>query len=157
MYLNDFLLEHCKDDNVASIIKNLSDAAIIISNQIKNVDKKVNSEVNLGNKNADCDLQKPLDIFADDILINCLKGCPVSGYASEEQDGFIDFKNDHNLIVLADPLDGSSNIDVNVTIGTIFSIISTVLLSILGIVDSYIYTNISVGIGLGLGMQLMQI
>jgi fructose-1,6-bisphosphatase I len=124
MYLNDFLSEHCKDDNVASIIKNLSNAAIIISNQIKNVDKKVNSEVNLGNKNADGDLQKPLDIFADDILINCLKGCPVSGYASEEQDGFIDFKNDHNLIVLADPLDGSSNIDVNVTIGTIFSIIS---------------------------------
>jgi len=41
MYLNDFLLEHCKDDNVASIIKNLSDAAIIISNQIKNVDKKL--------------------------------------------------------------------------------------------------------------------
>jgi len=57
-------------------------------------------------------------------LINCLKECPVSGYASEEQDGFIDFKNHHNLIVLADPLDGSSNIDVNVTIGTIFSIIS---------------------------------
>ena len=124
MDLNDFLSEHCKDENLASIINNLSDAAIIISNEIKNVDKKINSEVNLGNKNADGDLQKPLDIFADEVLINCLKDCPVSGYASEEQDGFIDFKNHHNLIVLADPLDGSSNIDVNVTIGTIFSIIS---------------------------------
>ena len=124
MDLNDFLSENCKDENLASIINNLSDAAIIISNEIKNVDKKINSEVNLGNKNADGDLQKPLDIFADEVLINCLKDCPVSGYASEEQDGFIDFKNHHNLIVLADPLDGSSNIDVNVTIGTIFSIIS---------------------------------
>ena len=124
MDLNDFLSEHCKDENLASIINNLSDAAIIISNEIKNVDKKINSEVNVGNKNADGDLQKPLDIFADEVLINCLKDCPVSGYASEEQDGFIDFKNHHNLIVLADPLDGSSNIDVNVTIGTIFSIIS---------------------------------
>ena len=124
MDLNDFLSEHCKDENLTSIINNLSDAAIIISNEIKNIDKKINSEVNLENKNADGDLQKPLDIFADEVLINCLKDCPVSGYASEEQDGFIDFKNHHNLIVLADPLDGSSNIDVNVTIGTIFSIIS---------------------------------
>ena len=124
MYLSDFISEQCKDESLASIINNLSDAAIIISNEIKNVDKKTNLEVNLENKNADGDLQKPLDIFADEVLINCLKECPVSGYASEEQDGFIDFKNDHNLIVLADPLDGSSNIDVNVTIGTIFSIIS---------------------------------
>ena len=123
MHLSDFISEQCKDKNLASIINNISDAAIIISNEIKNLDKKTNLEVNLENKNADGDLQKPLDIFADEVLINCLKECPVSGYASEEQDGFIDFKNDHNLIVLADPLDGSSNIDVNVTIGTIFSII----------------------------------
>ena len=40
---------------------------------------------------------------------------------------------------------------------SIFSIITTILLSILGLVDNYIYTNISVGLGLGLGMQLMQI
>lgn len=40
---------------------------------------------------------------------------------------------------------------------SIFSIITTVLLSILGLIDNYIYTNISVGIGLGLGMQLMKI
>ena len=39
----------------------------------------------------------------------------------------------------------------------IFSIAATVLISVLGFVDNYIYTNISVGIGLGLGMQLMQI
>ena len=83
MHLSDFISEQCKDKNLASIINNISDAAIIISNEIKNVDKKTNLEVNLENKNADGDLQKPLDIFADEVLINCLKKCPVSGYASE--------------------------------------------------------------------------
>jgi len=43
MYLKDFLSEHCTDNNIASIINNLSNAAIKISNEIKNVDKKINS------------------------------------------------------------------------------------------------------------------
>ena len=123
MYLKDFLSEHCADNNITSIINNLSNAAIKISNEIKNVDNKNNSQFYVGNTNIDGDLQKPLDIFADEALITCLRDCPVSGYASEEQDGFIDFNNNHEFIVLADPLDGSSNIDVNVTIGTIFSIL----------------------------------
>ena len=60
--------------NVVSKIPGLNtDGLETLLSAIKNVDKKVNSEVNLGNKNADGDLQKPLDIFADDILINCLK------------------------------------------------------------------------------------
>jgi fructose-1,6-bisphosphatase I len=53
-----------------------------------------------------------------------MRNAPVSGYASEEQEGFVDLKNNHDLIVFADPLDGSSNIDVNVSIGTIFSVMS---------------------------------
>ena len=53
-----------------------------------------------------------------------MKKSPAAGYASEEQEGHIDFKNNNNFIVFADPLDGSSNIDVNVSIGTIFSIMS---------------------------------
>ena len=63
MYLHDFLSQHCKDENLASIINNLSDAAIIISNEIKNVDKKINSEVNLGNKNADEMILNNLNLF----------------------------------------------------------------------------------------------
>ena len=57
-------------------------------------------------------------------MIRFLKKSPAAGYASEEQEGHIDFKNNNNFIVFADPLDGSSNIDVNVSIGTIFSIMS---------------------------------
>jgi len=74
--------------------------------------------------NSDGDIQKPLDIISDEILISFLEQSPAAAYASEEQEGCIDFKNNNNFIVFADPLDGSSNIDVNVSIGTIFSIMS---------------------------------
>ena len=57
-------------------------------------------------------------------MISFLEHSPAAAYASEEQEGSIDFKNNNNFIVFADPLDGSSNIDVNVSIGTIFSIMS---------------------------------
>ncbi len=73
MYLTDFLSEHCADNNITSIINNLSNAAIKISNEIKNVDNKNNAQFNVGNTNIDGDLQKPLDIFADEALITCLK------------------------------------------------------------------------------------
>ncbi|MCL4121476.1 UNVERIFIED_CONTAM: hypothetical protein GTU68_060693 [Idotea baltica] len=49
-------------------------------------------------------------------------GGECCGIASEENDDFIAFNNDGKYIVTMDPLDGSSNIDVNVSIGTIFSI-----------------------------------
>ena len=86
--------------------------------------KKDNTLNDVKKVNVDGDIQKPLDILSDEIMIEFLKTKPVSAYASEEQEGFIDFKNDEDFIVFADPLDGSSNIDVNVSIGTIFSIMS---------------------------------
>jgi fructose-1,6-bisphosphatase I len=102
----------------------LSKAALKISDSIKSIQIKDNTFNDVKKVNIDGDIQKPLDILSDEILIDFLKTSPVSGYASEEQDGFVDFKNDENFIVFADPLDGSSNIDVNVSIGTIFSIMS---------------------------------
>jgi fructose-1,6-bisphosphatase I len=124
MYLNEYLLKSSKDKNIQIIINNLSSAAIEISNKIRNiVDDSDKEKVNT--KNVDGDTQKPLDILSDEILIDFLKKSPVSAYASEEQEGFVDFKNENEFIVFADPLDGSSNIDVNVSIGTIFSIMSS--------------------------------
>ncbi len=122
MYLLDFLSKHSRETELVLIISNLANAAIKISNQIRKLDKINTLKSNLINKNADGDVQKPLDIFADETIIESLNESPVSGYASEEQEGFIDFNNKHQFIVFADPLDGSTNIDVNVSIGTIFSI-----------------------------------
>ena len=66
-------------------------------------------------------------MFADEVFIRALKnGGEVCGIASEENDDFIAFENENSrngkYVVAMDPLDGSSNIDVNVSIGTIFSI-----------------------------------
>ena len=122
MYLSAYLSEYCKESNLNKVIINLSSAAIQISKIIRNLNNDINNKGVSETKNFDGDVQKPLDILSDEILMQYMSNAPVSGYASEEQEGFVDLKNNHDLIVIADPLDGSSNIDVNVSIGTIFSI-----------------------------------
>ena len=77
-----------------------------------------------GSANVDGDDQKALDIIADEMIQNALsevKG--VASYLSEEQDTALKIHDDGTVIVASDPLDGSSNIDTNVSIGTIFSIL----------------------------------
>lgn len=124
MDLDNYLLNNSKENEISSIIKSLANAAIKISTSIRNIKAEKIDSNNDKKINSDGDIQKPLDIISDEILISFLKKSPAAGYASEEQEGHIDFKNNNNFIVLADPLDGSSNIDVNVSIGTIFSIMS---------------------------------
>ena len=99
--------------------------------------KVVNREINkagladilgaIGTENVQGEKQMKLDVFANDTFISALKNLgEVCGVASEEEDDFIIFNEelhkDSNYVVLMDPLDGSSNIDVNVSVGTIFSI-----------------------------------
>ena len=74
--------------------------------------------------NADGDAQKALDIRANDMIIEALKPDGVVAIVgSEELDDPIRLNDTGSLCVAMDPLDGSSNIDVNVSIGTIFSIL----------------------------------
>ena len=104
---------------------------------IRLASKVVNREINkagladilglAGSENIQGENQMKLDVFANDTFIRTLKSMgEVCGVASEELDDFISFDdNIHSsskYVVLIDPLDGSSNIDVNVSVGTIFSI-----------------------------------
>lgn len=73
-------------------------------------------------ENADGDAQKALDVIADDGFMRALRETPVRWYASEEQEGVLELNPQGSLALAIDPLDGSSNIDLNVSIGTIFSI-----------------------------------
>ena len=74
-----------------------------------------------GTGNIQGEDQKKLDVIANDILIRILKDNPsVAGLASEEEDTFVAAHPDGRYLVLFDPLDGSSNIDVNISVGTIF-------------------------------------
>lgn len=99
--------------------------------------KIINREVNkaglvnilgaAGDTNVQGEEVQKLDVYADNQLISFLtKGGQCAGIASEEQDSFVpisdEIAEDAKYVVLFDPLDGSSNIDVNVSIGTIFSI-----------------------------------
>jgi fructose-1,6-bisphosphatase I len=70
------------------------------------------------------DSQKELDVWANDCLIAALRKTPVAIIASEELEKPLDLDPDAPLAVALDPLDGSSNIDTNVSIGTIFSILA---------------------------------
>ncbi len=107
-------------------------------NAIRLAAKVVNHEVNkaglidilggAGDTNIQGEDQQKLDVLANDRFIQTLKNREiVCGIASEEEDDFIsinsnDEKHQNKYVVLIDPLDGSSNIDVNVSVGTIFSI-----------------------------------
>ncbi len=73
-------------------------------------------------ENTGGDQQKALDVLADDAFAAALRGSGVRYYASEEQDDVVEIDEGGTLALAIDPLDGSSNIDVNVSIGTIFSI-----------------------------------
>ena len=99
--------------------------------------KVVNREINkaglvdilgaIGRENIQGEAQQKLDVIANDTFMRALRSMgQVCGVASEEEEYFVSFDDDiHHeakYIVLMDPLDGSSNIDVNVSVGTIFSI-----------------------------------
>lgn len=107
-------------------------------NAIRLAAKVVNHEVNkaglvdiigeAGDTNVQGEDQQKLDVFANDLFIKAMtRRNIVCGIASEEEDHFVainsqDENHQNKYVVLIDPLDGSSNIDVNVSVGTIFSI-----------------------------------
>lgn len=72
--------------------------------------------------NTDGDAQKALDVIADDAFMAALAGGGTRHYASEEQDSVVTLNPEGRFAIAIDPLDGSSNIDTNVSIGTIFGI-----------------------------------
>ena len=95
--------------------------------------KVVNREVNkaglidimgsVGSTNLAGDQQQKLDVLANIRFTRALaKGGEVCALVSEESESFVDLNNSGKYVIAIDPLDGSSNIDVNVSIGTIFSI-----------------------------------
>ena len=130
--LGEFIIE-----NQASFKYSSGELSSLL-NSIRLAAKVVNHEVNkaglvdiigaAGDQNIQGEDQQKLDVYANDKFIQTLtKRNIVCGIASEEEDEFIeinsiDENHQNKYIVLIDPLDGSSNIDVNVSVGTIFSI-----------------------------------
>lgn len=95
--------------------------------------KVVNREINkaglidimgpMGSQNTGGEEQQKLDVLANIRFTRALtKGGEACAIISEETESYVDLNNDGRYVIAIDPLDGSSNIDVNVSIGTIFSI-----------------------------------
>lgn len=77
-----------------------------------------------GNENSSGDQQKKLDVFSNDVFINCVsfsKQVYIMG-SEENEDPIIVQDQSGGYAIVFDPLDGSSNIDANVSVGTIFGI-----------------------------------
>ncbi len=129
--LDEFTIQQLRDfpkatGELSSLLRDIGLAA-----------KRVNVEVNkaglvdilgdAGSMNVQGEEVKKLDVFANNQFVGVLRhGISCAGIGSEELDEIVIFddevSNNSKYVCLFDPLDGSSNIDVNVSIGTIFSV-----------------------------------
>jgi len=130
--LGEFIIENQKDfpyssGELSRIFNSIKLAAKVVSYKV-NKAGLVDIIGGVGEKNIQGEDQQKLDVYANEIFIQTLINREiVCGIASEENDDFItvqgsDNGNNNKYVLLMDPLDGSSNIDVNVSVGTIFSV-----------------------------------
>jgi len=111
---------------LSGLLRDISLACKLINKQV-NKAGLVDIIGQYGATNVQGEEQMKLDVYSDETLINVLRNSnECAGIASEENDDFIAFDDEYSVnskyVVLFDPLDGSSNIDVNASIGTIFAI-----------------------------------
>lgn len=120
--LTQYLKNHTTPE-LASTITTLATASVAIS-QLLNKGALAGIHGEAGNQNVQGEAQKKLDVISNDLLLNALTHNPnCAGVASEELDEINPANDNGTLLVAFDPLDGSSNIDINMTVGTIFSIL----------------------------------
>ncbi|MFN7118825.1 MAG: class 1 fructose-bisphosphatase [Saprospiraceae bacterium] len=129
--LDEFIIHRQKDFPFASgeltgLLRDIGVAAKIVNREV-NKAGLVNILGSVESENATGDQVQKLDLYANDKLIECLKNSgECCGVASEEFEDFIPIPSvtskASKYVVVFDPLDGSSNIDVNVSVGTIFGI-----------------------------------
>lgn len=107
---------------LSQLLRDIALAAKVVNREVRKAGL-VDIYGKLDQSNTGGDQQQKLDVLANTRFVRALsKGGEAAGIISEETDTFIDFQNKGKYVVAIDPLDGSSNIDVNVSIGTIFSI-----------------------------------
>lgn len=129
--LSEFIMERQADFPYASgdlsrLLADIGIAAKIVNHKVN----KAGLQDILGavdTTNIQGEIQMKLDVFADNALLNAVRwGGQVCGAASEENEKYFTFESEickkSKYVILFDPLDGSSNVDVNVSIGTIFSV-----------------------------------
>jgi len=129
--LDDFIIQRQKDypeakGEFSRLLHHIGTAAKMVGSKIR---KAGLADIlgRAGNINVQGEDQQKLDVYADEVFTSALHSSgECCGVASEENQNIITFTHEFAVngkyIVCMDPLDGSSNIDVNVSVGTIFSI-----------------------------------
>ena len=107
----------------ASLLASVANACKLIAKQVEQ-GALAGIIGSAGSGNIQGETQQKLDIISNDILLDaCGLEPTLAGMASEEMETIFPANKNGSFLLLFDPLDGSSNIDVNVSIGTIFSIL----------------------------------
>lgn len=118
--LGEFLSRHGAPAP-ARVVEAFAQAAIPVAHLIRRGPLAGATPVAVGGVNSDCDGQKALDLFADKAFERGLHGCGVRAFVSEMRDAPTIVDPEGELLVALDPLDGSSNIDANISMGSIFT------------------------------------
>lgn len=121
--LDDWLAAQTIDPKLASVVATMAAASAEIAAVLRLA--PIAGQTGLaGQTNVQGEAQKALDVISNDIVLNHIRQNPeISILVSEELDEAVHLENQGGYMVATDPLDGSSNLDVNVTVGTIFSVL----------------------------------
>ena len=123
-YLQQQQQKYAVTPHLPDVITSISQACLHINREIRmGALDNILGSAHTGNIQGE--EQKKLDVLSNQIMIDTLSANPaIAGLASEEEDSFVTVSQNGQFLVLFDPLDGSSNIDVNISIGTIFSVLA---------------------------------
>lgn len=130
--ITEFLKQHLQGEHSEALLAILKDVVQSCKKIAVSIDKGAlaGNMGSLGSENVQGEVQKALDVITNDIFItgNQQSGY-VAGMVSEEMDDMIQIaaahKQNGQYLLLFDPLDGSSNVNVNISVGTIFSILKS--------------------------------
>ena len=128
--LSRYLIEQTRSNNTPADLRFLIE---VVARACKEISHQVSKGAlggvlgSMGTENVQGEVQKKLDVISNDILLEANEwGGHLAGMASEEMDNAYQIPGKYPkgaYLLVFDPLDGSSNIDVNVSVGTIFSVL----------------------------------
>jgi len=130
--ITKFLAQHLQGEHAVALTAMLGDIIAACKQIAVAIDSGalVGNMGSLGSENVQGEVQKALDVITNDIFIECnQRSGYVAGMASEEMVDIVEVADKHKkngqYLLLFDPLDGSSNVNVNISVGTIFSILKS--------------------------------
>lgn len=121
-FLDEWIHRSTSRKATADTIRALADAAVEMSEMVSRgrMAHDFSKPVTSCEHNSE---QKEIDILANEAIADALRAAPVAAMASEELPAPMALKADAPILVAVDPLDGSSNVDANVSYGMIFSLL----------------------------------